>query len=158
MSTALSGTAVPYRSIVDALIILIRDDQVLLARRQDTGYADGAWNLPSGKLEDGETVSHAAAREGLEEVGVRISHDALKFVHLIHYRNGYGHARIGVFFQAMNWKGEPHNAEPHKCASVQWWPLRQLPAETYPYTAQGIQAFLRGDYFSNVGWPGPAGL
>jgi thymidylate kinase len=43
-------------------------------------------------------------------------------------------------------------AEPHKCARVQWWPLRQLPAHTYPYTAEGIKAYLRGDYFSNVGW------
>jgi len=154
MSPATLGTRVPYRSIVDALIILIRDGHVLLAQRQGTGYADGAWNLPVGKLEDGETVSHAAVREGLEEIGVRITEDALRFVHLIHYRNAQGDARIGVFFQALDGEGEPYNAEPDKCAKVQWWPLGQLPAETYPYTAEGIKAYIRGEYFSKVGWPG----
>jgi len=60
MSAATRKTQAPYRSIVDALIVLVRGNQVLLAKRQGTGYADGAWNLPSGKLEDGETVSQAA--------------------------------------------------------------------------------------------------
>ena len=54
------ATLTPYRSIVDALLILIRGNDVLLAQRQGTGYADGDWNLPSGKLEDGETVLQAA--------------------------------------------------------------------------------------------------
>src|ERR1022692_136544 len=154
MSQATLGTGAPYRSIVDALIILIRDRHVLLAQRQGTGYTDGAWNLPSGKLEDGETVSYAAVREGLEEIGIRITEDALRFVHLIHYRNAQGDARIGVFFQALDWEGEPYNAEPDKCTQVQWCPLDQLPAETYPYTAEGIKAYIRGEYYSKVGWPG----
>jgi 8-oxo-dGTP diphosphatase len=47
------ATLTPCRSIVDALLILIRGNDVLLAQRQGTGYADGDWNLPSGKLEDG---------------------------------------------------------------------------------------------------------
>lgn len=156
MSVAAPGARAPYRSIVDALIILVRDGDVLLAQRQGTGYADGAWNLPSGKLEHGETVSRAASREALEEVGVQIAEDALRFVHLIHYCNAAGDARIGVFFQALAWDGEPYNAEPHKCSQVRWWPLRQLPAGTYPYTAEGISAYLRGDPYSLVGWPAHA--
>jgi 8-oxo-dGTP diphosphatase len=152
MSLATSGTRFPYQSIVDALIILIRDDHVLLAQRQGTGYADGAWNLPSGKLEHGETISQAAIREAVEEIGVDIKEGALRFVHLIHYRNALGDARIGVFFEAQQWEGEPYNAEPDKCAAVQWWPISQLPAETYPYTAQGIKAYTQGEYYSKVGW------
>ncbi len=158
MSVATHKTQAPYRSIVDALIVLVRDNRVLLAQRQGTGYADGAWNLPSGKLEDGETVSHAAVREGLEEVGIRITEDNLRFVHLIHYRNAQGDARIGVFFQVLDWEGEPYNAEPHKCERIQWWPLDQLPAETYPYTAEGIRAYVRGEHYSMVGWPRDRGL
>ena len=45
----------PYTTIVDALLILVRDGRVLLAQRQGTGYADRMWNLPSGKLEEAET-------------------------------------------------------------------------------------------------------
>ncbi len=142
----------PYRSIVDALLILVRNDHVLLAQRQGTGYADGAWNLPSGKLEDGETVLQAARREGLEEIGIHTAESDLEFVHLIHYRNHLGDARIGVFFRVLSWHGEPYNAEPHKCSQIRWWPADQLPAETYPYTAEGIMAYKRGQSFSLVGW------
>jgi 8-oxo-dGTP diphosphatase len=153
MNPAVPRPGLPHRSIVDAMIILVTADNVLLAQRQGTGYADGAWNLPSGKLELGETISHAAIREAREEIGVRIREDALRFVHLLHYRNSLGEARMGVFFQALRWDGEPYNAEPHKCASVQWWPLNELPPATYRYTAEGIRAYVRGVYFSNVGWP-----
>jgi hypothetical protein len=34
---------VPYTSIVDVLLILVRDGHVLLAQRHNTGYADGAY-------------------------------------------------------------------------------------------------------------------
>src|ERR1051326_9139304 len=99
MSTPQAATLTPYRSIVDALLVLVRDGHVLLAQRQGTGYADGAWNLPSGKLESGETVSQAAIREGFEELGIKIAEADLRFAHLIHYRNALGDARIGIFFQ-----------------------------------------------------------
>ncbi len=36
-----------YTSPVDVLLLLVRDDQVLLALRAGTGFADGWWNLPS---------------------------------------------------------------------------------------------------------------
>jgi 8-oxo-dGTP diphosphatase len=152
MSVTAQPTLAPYRSIVDALLILTRDDHVLLAQRQGTGYADGAWNLPSGKLEHGETAAQAAIREGMEEIGVSIKEPDLAFAHLIHYRNSIGDARMGVFFQVRVWRGEPYNAEPHKCAQIQWFPAGQLPAETYPYTAEGVRAYIQGAPYSAVGW------
>jgi 8-oxo-dGTP diphosphatase len=143
----------PYRTIVDVLLILIRQEKVLLAQRQGTGYADGFWNLPSGKLEAGETITRAGCREGLEEIGILTNEADLRFVHLLHYRNHLGDARIGVFFEVQNFDGEPYNAEPHKCSRIAWWPLSRLPANTYPYTAEGLNAYTRGEHFSNVGWP-----
>lgn len=145
-------TLTPYRSFVDALLILVRGNEVLLAQRQGTGYADGAWNLPSGKLEDGETIRQAARREGQEEIGIRTTEADLDFVHLMHYRDVGEEARIGVFFLVRGWQGEPYNAEPHKCAQIQWYPLDRLPADTHPYTTAGVQAYRRGTSFSAVGW------
>ncbi|MDL4770700.1 NUDIX hydrolase [Actinomadura xylanilytica] len=142
----------PYTSIVDALLILVRDGKVLLAQREGTGYADGCWNLPSGKLEADETITHAAVREGREEIGVHIAESDLGFAHLIHYRNRLGDARVGVFFAARQWKGEPYNAEPHKCSAIGWFPLEALPEGTYPYTVEGLAAYRRGVPFSTVGW------
>jgi hypothetical protein len=52
----------------------------------------------------------------------------------------------------LAWQGEPYNAEPHKCSQIQWWPLDHLPTETYPYTAEGVNAFRLGKLFSMAGW------
>jgi 8-oxo-dGTP diphosphatase len=152
MTATTQSRQAPYTTIVDALLILVRDGRVLLAQRKDTGYADGMWNLPSGKLEQGETVSQAAIREGLEEIGIRVAENDLRFAHLIHYRNHRGDARVGVLFEVKQWDGEPYNAEPHKCAQVAWWPLDQLPPGTYPYTAEGLASYRKSEAFSTVGW------
>ncbi len=36
-----------YASVIDVMLLLIRDNAVLLALRSGTGFADGEWNVPS---------------------------------------------------------------------------------------------------------------
>ncbi|WP_410570344.1 NUDIX hydrolase [Amycolatopsis sp. cmx-4-61] len=146
----------PYTSFVDVLIILERGEQVLLAQRAGTGYADGQWNLPSGKLEAGEDMIAAIIREAHEELGVVVERDDLEMVTTVHYLNPEGQARVGFFFRARRWRGEPRNAEPHKCSQIAWFPKDQLPADTVPYTHAGVELFRRGEPFGLQGWPHPA--
>lgn len=49
--------------------VIIRDNKVLLVKRQDTPL----WVLPGGKLEIGETELECAIREANEETGYKIS-------------------------------------------------------------------------------------
>lgn len=144
----------PYTSHVDVLLLLVHNDQVLLAQRFNTGYADGQWNLPSGKLEHGEDLVGAVIREAREEIAVELDREDLDMVTTVHCRNPEGHARIGFFFRARHWRGEPRNAEPHKCSQIRWFPLDQLPADTVPYTHAGVELFRRGEPFGLQGWPG----
>ena len=146
----------PYTSFVDVLILLVRDGHVLLARRANTGYADGRWNLPSGKLEAGEDLVAAVIRETREEIAVDLARDDVEMVATVHNRNPGGRARVGFFFHALRWDGRPRNAEPHKCAEIAWLPLDRLPADTVPYTRAGIELFRRGETFGLQGWPPPA--
>jgi 8-oxo-dGTP diphosphatase len=147
---------VPYTSFVDVLLILDRDEQVLLAQREGTGYADGQWNLPSGKLEAGEDMIAAIIREAREEIGVEVDRDDLEMVTTVHYRNPEGHARVGFFFRAQRWHGEPRNAEPHKCSQIAWFPKDTLPDNTVPYTHAGVELYRRDERFGLQGWPHPA--
>jgi len=143
---------VPYTAPVDVLLLLARGGEVLLARRQNTGYSDGMWNLPSGKLEDGEDVVAAMIRESDEEIGLRLEREDLRVVSTVHWRTPEGGGRVGFFFTADRWDGEPENREPHKCSDLRWFPLDRLPAETVPYTAAGIDLYRRGENFGVPGW------
>lgn len=150
-------TAAPLHP-VDVFLLLLRADQVLLALRQNTGYADGQWNLPSGKLELGENVVDAVIREAREEVGIRLRPEKLHLVTTVHHRSGPGHARIGLAFTAPYepvQHGEPHNAEPEKCARIDWFPAAALPANTTLFTGACVQAFRNRMPLWLSGWQQP---
>ena len=51
---------------------LISDGALLVAQRQRPPELAGLWELPGGKVADGETESQALARELHEELGVRV--------------------------------------------------------------------------------------
>ena len=141
-----------YRSVIDVMLLLIRDDAVLLALRSGTGFADGWWNVPSGKLEDGEDAASALCRESREEIGLHLDPASLTLASTVHFRNERGEARLGLFFQPECWHGEPVNAEPQKCARIAWFPLDEIPDSTYPYTRVGIDLRRRRENFAISGW------
>jgi 8-oxo-dGTP pyrophosphatase MutT (NUDIX family) len=143
---------VAHTVVVDVMLILERCGRVLLAERSGTGYADGWYNLPSGKLDPDEDVVTAVIREAHEEIGVHLDRDRVHPVHVMHHRAPEGHTRIGWFFTADAWAGEPYNAEPHKCAGLLWAPLDQLPANTWPYTTAGLSQYREGNPFSLHGF------
>ncbi|CAO5187009.1 8-oxo-dGTP diphosphatase [Frankia sp. AiPs1] len=141
-----------YTSVIDVMLLLIRDGTVLLAERSGTGFADGYFNCPSGKVEQGEDVAAALCREAREEVGLHLHPGSLVLASTVHFRNEYSDARLGLFFHAPSWQGEPVNAEPHKCARIDWFPLNALPDNTYPYTRVGIDLYRTGRNFAVSGW------
>ena len=69
-------------------LLFFRDDQILLLRRFNTGYADGQYSVPAGHLDGGETVMAAAAREAEEETGLHIAVDHIVFSSVMHRMEG----------------------------------------------------------------------
>jgi 8-oxo-dGTP pyrophosphatase MutT (NUDIX family) len=145
----------PQRCTLDVFLILTRNDHVLLALRQGTGFADGMWNLPSGKAENCETAVAAVIREAHEELGIQLAEDEVSYAATVHCRNSSTDTRIGLFFQATAKDSPldaPYNAEPHKCAKIAWYPMTLLPGTTMPYSALGISLHQRGAHFGSIGW------
>ncbi|WP_433517842.1 NUDIX hydrolase [Nonomuraea sp. CA-143628] len=142
-----------YQVTVDVHVILERGSDILLCLRDGTGYRDGWFCLPSGHLEDGETIIDCAIREVREEVAVTIDRRDLRPATVVHHLSPEGQPRLGVFFSASRWYGEPVNAEPAKCADLLWAPVKQLPDNTVPYTTAGISLYLDGVGTGLHGWP-----
>jgi mutator protein MutT len=139
-----------YRACIDVHLILRRGGQILLGRRCNTGFADGAWHLPSGHTEDGEPATAALIRESAEEIGVTIDPVEVRFVHLMHHRTDSG--RIALFFEVTRWDGEPVNREPDKCAGWDWFALTDLPTDMIPYAAQALAHHAKGEVYADRGW------
>lgn len=75
--------AVPMIPVATVRLIVPRaDGKVLLLRRAQTAYGDKQWSLPGGKVDYGETVEHAAAKELREETSL-----TCKRVHFLFYQD-----------------------------------------------------------------------
>lgn len=66
----------PSRPLVGAGAVIHRGSKVLLVRRKNPPNR-GRWALPGGLVELGESVESAAAREVLEETGLKVDLDGL---------------------------------------------------------------------------------
>ncbi|GAA2393777.1 hypothetical protein GCM10010420_18490 [Streptomyces glaucosporus] len=138
-----------HREVVDVHLLLRRGDEVLLARRANTGYADGLLNAPSGHAEDGEDVREAMLRETREEIGLRLEPEELRVAMVVQHRSPRGEPRMGWFFEAWLGEGrEPVNAEPDKCSELGWFPLDGLPDDMVAYCRAGLDAYRAGARFA----------
>lgn len=131
-------------------LLFVMNSRVLLARRYNTGYEDGNYSVPAGHIDGGESVRAAAVREALEEIGVVVSLEDLRFGHVMHRRSD--DERIDFFFVVSKWSNEPRIAEPDRCDELHWADPDVLPDNTVPYVAEGIRLALSGQVFSEYGW------
>jgi len=93
---------------VAAAVIQRPDGAFLLAQRPPGKVYAGYWEFPGGKVESGEPVEKALARELHEELGIDVdaSYPWLTRVFT------YPHATVRLNFRrVMSWKGEPHPRE-----------------------------------------------
>lgn len=139
-----------FTLIPEAHLLLRRDDDVLLLRRQNTGYEDGNYSVVAGHVDGNETARQAMAREALEEAGLQIAPQALRLCHVMHRRSTA--ERVSFFFTADEWQGEPQNREPHKCSELAWYPLQSLPPNVISYVRTAIGLWQRGEVYSEFGW------
>ena len=131
-------------------MFFLRENQILLIRRYQTGYMDGHYSVPAGHLDGGETVRMAAVREAREEVGVWIDPADLCFAGVFHRCED--EERVDFFVHVQAWDGEPVNAEPRKCDDIRWTYMDDLPENTIPYVWQAIGNFRAGVMFEEFGW------
>ena len=126
-------------------LFFLRDNQILLLRRFNTGFRDGEYSVPAGHLDGGETVMQAGIREAKEEVGVDLQETDMVFSTVMHRIED--DERVDFFVEVHQWEGEPINAEPEKCDDVRWVEIDSLPVNTIPYVRQALANHLNRNPF-----------
>lgn len=139
-----------FKMIVSGYVFFVRDGKILLLKRQNTGYEDGNYGVPSGHIENDEPLIEGTRREMQEEVGVEFKLNQLELVHVMHRKSE--DIRIDFFFLAKAWNTEPCNMEKDKCAELAWFDLKALPKNTIPYIFHAIRSYQRKDLYSEFGW------
>jgi len=118
-------SALPERTPVDVAVgVLINaDGEFLLTSRPAGKVFAGHWEFPGGKLEAGESVAQALARELHEELGIDIGAAYPWKVELM----DYAHARVRLHFcKVFEWRGAFEMREQQAMA----W--QTLPVQMFP--------------------------
>jgi len=131
-------------------LFLMKDGQVLLLRRHNTGYEDGKLSVIAGHLDGGEQVKEAACREAKEEVGIDILPEEIEVVGVMHRKTT--DERVDWFVAAHRWKGEPSIREPDRCRELLWIPTSELPPDLIPYVRRSLENLRQGKWFDSFGW------
>src|SRR6266852_646227 len=94
MSEYLTSSGSRRGVVVDVYLLLVSDGQIMLRKRANTGYGDGAYEPPSGQLTGRETIVETAIRVAAG-AGIAISAGHVSLAHVMHDVSGGG--RIAFF-------------------------------------------------------------
>lgn len=123
-------------------VLVIRDGRVLIGERRGA-HGAGAWALPGGALEPGETPEACAARELREETGLAATHFSRgPWVDSTFPDAGRW---ITLFLVAHDAEGDPVVREPTKCAGWAWHRWHDLPRPLFaPLAALHADGYTPG--------------
>lgn len=121
---------------VAAGVILNSEGQVLLALRPKDKHKGGLWEFPGGKVEAGESVQQALARELLEEINLVVLASSPFLV--IDYDYGDKLVTLDVWL-VTQFSGVPHGSEGQEVA---WVDIADLHRYRFPEANAEIVAAL----------------
>jgi len=135
------------------MLLIDKDNNVLLIKRSNTGWMDGFYSVPAGALDGKETLLQAVIRETMEEVNVLVSEKNIQLVHTMHNMT-HEEEWIGSFFVARHWEGTPQVNEPEKHSEVRWVSIKNLPENIIPYVQRACNGYIENNSYSEFGWNG----
>ncbi|PWG65276.1 thiamine monophosphate synthase [Spiribacter halobius] len=129
----------PSKGAVSVAAGVLRDRQgrVLVTRRADHRHQGGLWEFPGGKIEPGESVEAALARELAEELGIRVQ--ASRPLIRVPYRYPDKQVCLEVH-EVTQFEGEPQGLEGQP---LRWLPTAALEAGLFPAANRPIITAVR---------------
>jgi ADP-ribose pyrophosphatase YjhB (NUDIX family) len=139
-----------FQLIVDIHLLLVSNGNLLLGRRANTGYGDGAYEPPSGRLAERETLVEAAIRVAAAQVGIALDPARVTLAHVLHDVSGAG--RMAFFLteellETDGWAG-PASGPSGSYSDFGWYPLTDLPANMIDRARVAVRNYAAGARFS----------
>lgn len=119
-----------------AVAVVLKNDEVLITKRQAGQHLEGFWEFPGGKVEEGEKIDEALIRELYEEVGLNI--DAHTFLFDIHFDYPEKSVKLSIF-SVRYFSGEAKGKEGQE---LMWCKLTDLKQFQFPPANQKIIEYL----------------
>ncbi|MDR2777377.1 MAG: NUDIX domain-containing protein [Rickettsiales bacterium] len=143
-----------YKITTAVYAVIMRNGQLLLSLRRNTGFMDGKYSLVSGHLEANETLSEAMVREAREEANITIERMHIGTTLFRFGASPEFDDYIDFFFIVDDFSGEILNNEPEKCEELRFFPLDAYPDNMVDYVRYCLENLERGVMYCE--WP-PAG-
>jgi 8-oxo-dGTP diphosphatase len=128
------------KKILHVAVGVVFDSQsnILIAKRSDDQHQGGLWEFPGGKVEAGESVQQALARELDEEVGIQCSPDLMTPLIQIpfHYPDKSVYLDVWNVFESN--AGDFKTAHGKEGQPVVWAPLAELSDYEFPAANKAI--------------------
>lgn len=110
-------------------LIFNESNEVLLLRRQNTGYMDGCWGTPGGHLDPNESITTAFEREMKEEINLSDIKDYKLVAVITRYDAEDTYVDFVFKINEVNLDSIDNN-EPEKCSQLHFWNLDYIPINT----------------------------
>lgn len=128
--------------------------EILLQKRQNTGYMDGYWDLAaSGHVEHGESLKTATVREAKEEIGIDFLEKDLELACMAHkFFKNEDITYYDVYFKVHKYTAEIKIGEPHKCSELCWFDIDKLPEKLIDNRGETLFNYFKGINYTEIGW------
>ncbi|MGL6261596.1 8-oxo-dGTP diphosphatase MutT [Vibrio sp. WXL103] len=115
------------RTHIVAGIIFNQDKtEIYITKRPDDKHKGGFWEFPGGKVESGESIEQAIARELDEEIGIRVTGQT----HFQHLEYDYPEKSLMFdFISVEKFEGQPYGKEGQE---GQWVRINELTNYAFP--------------------------
>ena len=133
-----ASAPVPTRVVPSVFVVVRRaNGSLLLVRRRDSG----AWELPGGQVDVGESAVEAAVREAAEESGVQVAVTGMVGLftdpgHVVRGADGRVRQQFAVLLRARAVGGDPHG-DGHETSAAAWVDTADLPGLTIEPAIRG---------------------